>query len=359
MMLSKLLAATDRTKFEPAVLSLLPPGPVGSKIRNLGIAVHSLDAQRGRLPLSAAPRLSRLAGVMRPNIVQGWMYHGNLVASLVAFLASCPAFWSIRCTIVPEGTPGRRLATLGIRAGAALSWHPRAIVFNAKASVGAHARVGYSTERAVVIPNGFDTFRFRPRPDSGPRLRARLNIPADAPVIGIVARDHPVKDIPTFVAAARRFGVADPNAHFVLVGRGLTPHKAELREARLHALGEREDVADIVAGFDLFCSSSLSEGFSNAVGEAMASGVPCVVTDVGDSAYLVGETGLVVPPGDPRALVDAWTRLLRHPSEREQMGAAARNRIVQEFGIEAVARRYYQVYLAERSRTALKEPQRN
>ena len=214
--------------------------------------------------------------------------------------------------------------------------------------------MGYAADRMLVIPNGFDLGAFRPDPAAGPTLRRELGIPAPAPLIGLVARFHPQKDHSTFFAAARRLHRTCPDAHFILCGDGITWENPELAaeadQAGLrgccHLLGRRSDMSFIQAALDFASSSSSTgEGFPNVLGEAMASGVPCAVTNVGDSARIVGETGRIVPPGDPEALVRAWEDLLGLPPEaRTALGVAARDRIARQYSLPAIAARYSALY---------------
>jgi glycosyltransferase involved in cell wall biosynthesis len=176
----------------------------------------------------------------------------------------------------------------------------------------------------------------------------------DGLIIGCSARYHPMKDHRTFLRAAALLSSHRDGVHFVLAGRGVDPSNRELLaavrslglELQVHLLGERQDMPRITAAFDIGTSSSQSnEGFSNAVGEAMACGVPCVVTDIGDSAFLVGDTGIVIPPLNPEALSNAWIRLVdMDRSSRESLGRAARQRIEGEFSISAVAAEYARIY---------------
>jgi glycosyltransferase involved in cell wall biosynthesis len=185
-------------------------------------------------------------------------------------------------------------------------------------------------------------------------VRAELGLPPDAPLIAMVARFDPVKDHPTFLEAAARLHARRPDVRFLLCGRDVTWENRGLAAAVeragargfVHLLGQREDVARVTAALDLSTlSSSCGEGFSNVVGEAMACGVPCVVTDVGDSGAIVADTGLVVPPRDPEALAAAWAQLLARPAEeRAAIGRAARRRIEDNYSLDVIVRRYQDLY---------------
>jgi glycosyltransferase involved in cell wall biosynthesis len=205
-----------------------------------------------------------------------------------------------------------------------------------------------------LIPNGFDPVAFRPDPDARTALRAELRLSTDAPLIGVVARYDRQKDHQTFVAAAARLHARLPNVHFVLCGNGVDQANVELmgwiNAAGLshvcHLLGERNDVARVTAALDLATlSSAYGEGFPNVLGEAMACEVPCVATDVGDSAHVVGDAGRIVPAGDADALARAWGDLLTAgKDELKTLGQRARRRILENFSISRVTHSYEAAY---------------
>jgi glycosyltransferase involved in cell wall biosynthesis len=230
---------------------------------------------------------------------------------------------------------------------------PDRIVVNAELSRRAHAKLGYKADKMVVIPNGFDLTAFVPDPSTRLSVRRELGIPEGAPLIGSVARFHPDKDHRNLVRAAALLHAERPEARFLLCGAGLAPENRELvgwiEEAgigdRCFLLGLRKDVARLDAALDVATSSSRSEGFPNAIGEAMACGVPCVVTDVGDSASIVGKTGVVVPPQDPEALAAAWLRVLDMDAEEHRtLGERARRRVEERYSLKRVAAAYETLY---------------
>ncbi len=351
-MLCRLLSRLDRSTYRPSVVVLRERGPLSGDIERLDVAVTHLDLRPGRIPFAAVPRLQCTLQQQRPALVQTWMYHANLLGS-IAVGSRVPVIWNLR-----SGQPswaGNGSATMAtLLAGAALSrrW-PYRIVCCGATAVRSHRRLGYAAGRLTPIPNGFDVAAFRPRRHARRRLFRELGLPPDRVVIGHVARFHRQKDHRTLVAAARLAARCDERLHWVLVGSGVTGENRELvglvREAgldrRMHLLGRREDVPELQAGFDLATLSSSAEGFPNTVGEAMASATPCVVTNAGDAARLVGPSGRVVPVRDPEALGDGWLTLAGlPPAERVRLGASARERIRNRFSLSATVRRYEALY---------------
>jgi glycosyltransferase involved in cell wall biosynthesis len=249
----------------------------------------------------------------------------------------------------------RKMTTLVLRINARLSDRPAAVISNSGRAMELHRKMGYRPRRAEVIPNGFDLSRYKPDPSAREEVRAELRIPAAAPVIGMVARVDPQKGHETFFAAAGMLAERFEGLNFILAGQDASqanPRMASmvagagLDPRRAHLLGRREDVPRLMNAMDvLACPSPYGEGFPSVVGEAMACGVPCAVTDVGDSAFVVGDAGRVVPPRDPKALAAALAEIVSMPPEaRAELGRAARDRVEKRFSLPAVAAMYEALY---------------
>jgi glycosyltransferase involved in cell wall biosynthesis len=236
-----------------------------------------------------------------------------------------------------------------------LSGRPAAIIVNSEAGRRVHEAIGYRARHWFVLPNGFDTQAFVPDPKARTSVREELGVPATVLLIGMMARYHPQKDHSTFLEAARLLSASRPEVHFVLAGRDIVHHNACLRHQvdatglanRIHLLGERDDVPRLTAALDVATlSASFGEGFPGVICEAMACGVPVAVTDVGDAARIVGDSGRVAPPRNPRALAETWRTLLDLPAEeRQRLGRIARERIASKWSIDEVVRKYESVYL--------------
>jgi glycosyltransferase involved in cell wall biosynthesis len=354
-MLLKLVVCSKRDHLEHIVIGLGSDGPIGTRLRAAGIKVFVLNLRTGNRP-SAISELLRLARMCRPDVIQGWMYHGNLAASAMRMATSGrpPVVWGIRQTLYDYRYEKPWTARV-IRIGAVLSRKlPDKIVYNSRLSAAQHAALGYDASRAVVIPNGFDLERYSPSTAARVELRAELGLDESTPIVGMLARFHPMKRHDMFLESVQRIRQQIPSAHFVLAGRGVdstNPGLAELVSKHglgrfVSFLGERGDVARILAGIDILClPSSWGEGFPNIVGEAMACGTACVVTDVGDSATIVGSTGEVVRRGDAKALAEATVRLLSEPaSKRRDRGLAGRLRIKEHYSLASVVSDFEQLY---------------
>jgi len=352
-MLLRLLRATKEGPFESTVAVLADKGPVVREMEDLGVTVYSLDIPRGLISPLTAVKFLALVRKFRPALIQTWLYHADLLGVLLAGpLGVRRVVWNLRSSY-PDDVHLSWLTALVRRLCARLSPLPQAVVVNSSAGMQSHRALGYRPKRWVVIPNGVDTERFRPDPGAKPRLVEALRVKkGDAVLVGYIARFIPVKDHATFVEAALRVLRVRKDIHFVLAGRGISWSNAffcrtiapEFR-TNFHLLGERRDIGAVTAGLDIACLSSLNEGFPNTVGEAMACAIPCVVTDVGDSYRIVGETGLVVPPASPEAMASAILRMAHMPRQaRAALGERARRRVMERFEISKVAKMYTRLY---------------
>lgn len=354
-MLYRLLLHTDRKAFESRVISLTDVGPVGEKIRALGVPVEGLGMRRGVPNPLGILRLARRLGLHPPDVVQTWMYQADLIGGLAARLAGgFPVAWGIHSSHLDPRIV-KRLKIWTVRACALSSrWLPKRIVSCSEASREVHAELGYVAEKMLVILNGSDLTAFKPDPEARLSVREELGILEGEPLIGLVARFDPPKDHHNFVRAAALLHHRLSEAHFILCGDGITWKNPELAgwieaagiQARCHLLGRRQDIPRLTAALDVASSSSsYGEAWPLVIGEAMACRVPCVVTDVGDSALIVGETGRVVSPRNPEALADAWYELLTMGwDERARLGLAARRRVEEHFSLSNAVAKYEVLY---------------
>jgi len=354
-MLYNLLSRMERSRFEPSVVSLSNRGILADKLARISVPVYPIDMKPSHPTLGAVIRLVRKIRQIKPDVIQGWMYHGNLAAQLGAALAPMPVpvLWNIRGSHyrLKDEKP---LTAATIWMNARLSAWPAKIINNSAASaLGHEQKLGYRADKRVIIPNGFDTSLFVPSAEARRSVRGELGLNDDAFLIGLVARFDPLKDHLGFLNAAAILLRKDPNIHFVLAGRGVDKTNSVISEAvarlgfekQLHLLGDRSDIPRLLSAVDIATLSSYSEGFPNVIGEAMSCEVPCVVTDVGDTAWLVGDTGFVVSPRDPNALAAAWHELIVLGAEdRRKLGQRARKRIIDNFSIDHIARQYEAIY---------------
>lgn len=354
-MLYKLLQEWQQDdQVDGCVISLSTPQAMTEKIQALGVPVYSLGKSSDVSKLQALWRLSRLIKELQPDLLQGWMYHGN-VASLLArraLEAKPVTLWNIRQALY-ELHNEKLMTRLVIKLGAYLSSRVDKILYNSKESCIQHTQAGYSESNSHVIPNGFLLEEFQRNQEQRQLLRERFNIADDELLVGLVGRYHPIKGQYDFIQAAKFILAQQPKTRFLLVGRDVTTEAAGLQALvdrlglsdRFILLEEMQSIASLYSALDVFMLSSHGEGFPNVVGEAMCCCVPCVVTDVGDSAYLVGETGRVAPAKAPEQLAEQALALLKlDEQQRAQLGQQARNRVVDYFSMAAIAGQYKTLY---------------
>lgn len=350
-MLARLLEASRRGNDKVAVLSLREPGESGERMRDSGVRLYTLRmADRFRTPFSVL-RLIRIVNAYAPDIIHGWTLPGSLAASIARASLGRPVSiaWNLRNSLRSEAvTPTRNRQWMQF--GIWLSNQPDAIVFNSRTAARQHAQAGFETERSVLIPNGFDAELFRPDPAARERLQQRFGISAGSFVVGSLGLNHPMKDRATLVEAVARARALGRDIHLLMAGQGMDQADRALREKAARLLppdrvtfaATRNDVADWLPGLDtLAMTSAWGESFPQVIGEAMAAGVPILATDVGDTREIVGDAGIVLPPKDAIGLGQALDRLASlSPADRAAMGGLGRQRVIENYAIEAVADRY-------------------
>ncbi len=329
------------------VIALADEGFYGPELRKYGIELHTLGMRGNRPPVAAVIRLVKLLRALRPDMVMTWLYHADLIGTLAGRLAGVRRIvWNLRCSNFEfsEHPPmtGRVVSLL-----ARLSRLPAAIAANSHAGQVAHEKIGFRPRKWIYLPNGFDTSEWAPDAADRAQMRLELGFSEKDFVVGRIGRVDPQKDLPTFIAAATTAAARNPSMRVVLAGEDTdTLALPDSLRAVTMALGVRRDIPRIMRAIDILVSSSAyGEGLPNVVAEAMASGVPAVVTDVGDSARLVEGSGIVVPVRDPDALARGVEAMAaKSAEERAILGDLARARIVGEYSIETSLRRYADIF---------------
>lgn len=354
LMLRRLIESHhDNPGYRHAVISLTDISKVGLQLKAQGIEVRALGMRSSlNIPLILW-RLMRLIRDANPDIVQTWMYHADLLGGLAARLVGNQhVIWGIRTTDVRAG--GSRVTAVVRWVCAWLSyWVPHTIVCAAEASRQVHVAIGYDVARMKVVHNGFDILQLVATKQQRECLREQFSIQEEDLVIGSVGRFNPVKDQENFVKAAGILVKLYSNVRFMMVGRDLDTNNTELNRwisetghaDRFVLLGERSDVPACLSAMDIFCLHSRTEGFPNGLGEAMAMGLPSVVTDVGDATLLLGKCGIVVSKEDPTALAQGLKELMSlSPADRTLLGHKARQRIHDEFTLVRARERFEAIY---------------
>ncbi len=353
-MLLKLLERIDRTKFSCHVISLTDVGEIGIRIAALGIPVEALGMRRDMPDPIRFVRLTCRLRQINPDTVHTWLYHADLMGGLAARLARIPAvIWGVRSADFLRADTSLSTKIVLSLCAKVSPWLPDCILYNSHKGMTYHEKLGYRKRRSLVIPNGIDLEKFTPNENARHDVRRELGIQSNTPLVGLIARFDPLKNHEGFIKAAGCLHREMPEVHFLIAGQDVVwsnPILKSLIEAAkatsvFHLLGRRDDIPRITASLDLASLTSWSEAFPNVLIEAMACGVPCVSTDAGDAAVILGDAGRIVPTGDMEGLAAQWAALLRLPEdERRLFGERARARAMDQFELGAVVKRYEAMY---------------
>ena len=344
MVLTRLVEAhRANSDYEHIVVSLTDLGRYGAQLIKIGVPVYALGLKSAFNLPRVCWSLVRQLRELKPNVVQTWMYHADLLGGLAAKLAGGPpVIWGVHSVDLKRGA-SRATRIVQKLCALSSSWLPDLIICVADASRRSHIAVGYDATRMLVIFNGFDVEPTAILSAEVEQFRTQHGLRPRHIVVGCVGRFHPAKDHQNFVEAAILLGPEFPQARFMMVGAGLDNNNSELKSwivagdmsERFVLLGERSDVPLCLCAMDVFCSSSRTEAFPLVVGEAMVLARPIVVTDVGDTAVLVGDTAILVERENPQALAHGLSALLGASVEKRQaLGQRARARVRREFSIE-------------------------
>lgn len=361
-MLLRLTRVHQSFGVKSTVISLTTLNAVGVKLQASDIEVIYLDGRSGRYPrLTLIADLINVSRRIKPDLIQGWMYHGNIAASIAQFALRkpTPVIWSIRQSL--GSLSDERPLTRGIiKLGALMSRKANRIIYNSRESARQHEQRGFHRTRTIFIPNGFITEEH----NSEEKQEIRKNFPtrtikSGAVILGHAARFHPKKGHDVLFNAFDLVLKQGWDVHLVVAGRDVALGNDELWKSKLgelpaerySLLGEVNDMKAFYDSLDIFVSSSKwGEGFPNVIAEAMANKVPCVGTDVGETSNLIGDTGVVVPSNDIQALADGIIYVLKASEESRLMwGTRAAERVQSEFNIDSVGKKFLNVYREELS----------
>lgn len=325
-------------------------GPLERELADAGVRVQVFNKQGRWDMLVFLSRLLRFVRRERPDILHSYLVVPNVVTALLRpLLPGIRVVWGVRASNMDLSLYDWS-ARFVFRLSCLLSNLPHRIVVNSQSGLAFHRGIGYPADMMVVIPNGIDTDRFQPRPDARGKMRSEWGVGSSEKVIGKVGRLDPTKDHPNFLRAAAALSRERDDVRFICVGDGPNDYRGKLKDLsvelglgkRVIWAGRRTDLPEVYSAFDLATSCSGSEGFPNVIAEAMACGIPCVVTDAGDSAAIVGPLGIVVPPADPERLARAWDAALSRSVPASE--AQRRQRIIDGFSLASLVSRSEQVF---------------
>lgn len=348
------------TAAQHVIISMMGPGKYGPILRKSGVEVYYLNMPPGRLTLSGLVGLYKKLRAEKPCAVQTWMYHADLIGGFIAWLAGCKnILWNIRHSDL-ESHKSKRSTIVVAKACARLSASlPKKIICCAEKAAKIHVALGYCSTKITVIHNGYDLQEFKPSNQLRQRVRNEVGLENSELVLGMVGRFNPQKDHEGLFCALAKLKKMKLGFKCLLVGRAMSNNNPELRAWINHyrlndeviLLGERSDIPAIMNAIDIHVlSSSFGEAFPNVLAEAMASGTPCVTTDVGDAAEIVGDAGWVVPVKAPvelsAAIAEAANECCFMPEAWSLRKGAAVERVAKNFSLEKMIGAYHNAWSA-------------
>jgi len=302
------------SKFKHVVISLMDEGKYGHTLKEGGVEVYCLGMKQGIISPKGFMKLVKIIKDQKPDCVQTWMYHADLLGGLASRLAGVRnVFWGVRHSNLEKGYSKRSTIMIAHVCALLSRWIPTKIICCANKAVSVHSKIGYSQSKLVIIPNGYDLKKFRPDPVARKKIREAFAISDDEFLIGKVGRLDPQKDHDNLIRALALLNEKNVSFRCVLVGRGLLNENNFIADKLIDTgllnkfilTGPRNDIPDIMNSLDLHVlSSAYGEAFPNVVAEAMACGTPCISTDVGDAKEIIGDMKLCCSKKDPEKLAE-------------------------------------------------------
>lgn len=334
------------------VISLRGNGKYGKLLLKKGIKIYTLNMQPGKFSISSFFKLIKILKKEQPNIVQTWLYHSDFFGGVATRVAGIKnLIWNIRHSDFDKKHTKKKLLILIKILAKISSFLPKRIIFCSKKSIKLHKKIGYQANKIEYVPNGYDTKKFKPY------TKKDINDVDHKTLLGCVARLHPQKDHKTLLHALnivkKKYVV---NFKCILVGLGMEKKNLKITnlikkynlEKEILLIGSRKNINTIMRKIDIhILASSYGEAFPNVIAEAMASGTPCVATNVGDTSLIVGNTGWITKPNNPKLLAKKIVQAIKKSRSKEWKNQCkiARDRIVKNFSIKRMTDNYNKIWL--------------
>ena len=344
----------NKPDISQSIISLTDLGQLGADLRRKGINIHTLNIEGVLMVPKKMIKLIGLIKQIKPDVVQTWMYHSDLIGGVASRLAGVKKiFWGVHSVSIPQGVMSFtywlvRLCAIGSR------FIPLEVICCANSAMDAHIKLGYDKNKITVITNGYDFTVFRKNPGARSEVRQRLGFCDTEIVIGVVGRFDPLKDYRNFIVAAFHLKKVKKNLKFLMVGKGNDASNKTLvdwlnefdLQGDFKLVGEQSDASLYFSAMDIFCLSSKSEAFPNVVVEGMAMCLPCVITDVGDAGVILGDYGFVVPARDPIALAKGLNKMCNLDQvTRVSIGERNAKYVNERYSIEKIADQFLNKYV--------------
>jgi glycosyltransferase involved in cell wall biosynthesis len=333
MMLYKICKyKSDNIRYK--IFSLTTKGPIADKIEELGIEVSAVNLNKNPFSLFNILKLIKDVRKLKPKYIQTWMYHSDFIGTIVSLFTRIPVIWNIRQASVNVKL-NKTLTVIISRLCAKLSFIPIKILSCTQAGINEHAKIGYDKSKMQFVPNGFETEEFTPKEHHNVKKK-----------IIHVGRFAPLKNHTSFMEIARAIHEEFPDCEFYLYGDDVDSTNiiltSRLGITPFHLEGRNTNLKDIYAESDLLISTSLSEGFSNTIGEALSCGCTVITTDVGDSAIIVDDPKNTFKPHQESEIARRAIELLKNPTSPSEN----REKITSRFKIQDTVKQYESIYLS-------------
>lgn len=352
-MLLKVLKYSNYEEYYHEVISLTDIGTLGAEIQERGIKVHCLNLKAKNF-FSSIVRVKNICENF--DIINTWMYHSDFIGFIVGkILCKKKLIWNVRHSNLELKT--NKLRTLLIaKINAILAHKVDMITYNSEKAYETHSKFGYNNKKSIVVENGFELEKFKFDPFSRDRLRRELKLNDVEKVLITVGRWNIQKDYNTLIKGLAKVKKNNADIKMIMVGKDLEDNNKELvaliskynLNDNIILLGLRKDIPQLLSVADIYISSSQGESFSNAIGEAMACELPCIVTDTGDSKKIVGDSGSVINVKDYGALADKIDEMFKR-DKLDEMGKIARERIIKNYEIRNVVKKYEENILSNKN----------
>lgn len=348
-MLSKLVTSQKDENIKMSVITLFDNNYFLDEIEKTDSRVYCVNLKKNVLAPLKLFTIMRIIMKEKPTVLQTWMYHCDFLGVVVKLLfPKLKLVWNIRHSELIKGVD-KSTTILLAKILARLSSIPDKVIYGSHAALVTHKKIGYRNKNNEIISNGFNTMDYAPDHSIRSRIRSFLDITNETVVLGTVGRASKVKNQLMLIEVFDDINKIHPNTKLILIGKGIRDqylsHKIVLENQNIILIDETNKINDYLKAFDLFILPSLSEGFPNVLGEAMSTEVPCIATDVGDSALIIGNDNFVAKKNSKEDLqerISYWYRL--NEKEKSELKKHSRNRIKNNYSLDITVNSYVKAY---------------